>query len=253
MQEQQSRFGVIHFQLFGVPVVIEPFSWVMLAILGGLFSVDDVASMKDVLFFVVAGMLCLLTHEFGHALVGRKLNGGLVAIEIAGLGGVTYHEHARRGSMMSWFLTVLAGPLASLLLGLVGGVLLGLQIGNVWGGVELAFTLPLPGDALSQETYEAVYEALQSGVLPKVMLSFYFQLFLVCFWWSVFNLLPIMPLDGGRLLGMLLRNELIVCYIGLGICGLLGVLSIVMGMWFNVIIVGYLGWINWQILRQYRG
>ncbi|MBO5684371.1 MAG: M50 family metallopeptidase [Akkermansia sp.] len=251
MNRSETARGVIYFRLWGIPVAIHPMSWVVLAILGGGFGVNDRESLVQVLCFVVAGMLALLSHEFGHALVGRKLGGGDAGIVISGLGGVTRHEHAPR-SRVNYFMTVLAGPMASLLFGMLGGVALGLQLGNVEQGVQLSLLLPLPGDMVPVEAVSALQEAVWSGSLPLVMLRVYSTLFLVCFWWSVFNLLPILPLDGGRLLATLLGNNRVVCILGLVICALLGLWCICSGSWFNMMIVGYLGWLNWQFLQSSR-
>lgn len=234
--------GSIHFQLWGIPVTIHPMSWIVLAIIGGGFGISDKDSLVQVLCFVAAGMLTLLAHEFGHALVGRSLGGGNAAIIIAGMGGLTRHERTP-SSRLNYFITVLAGPLASLLLGIIGGVLLGLRLGHIGIGIQLSLTLPV-----GSVSPEAASLLMNSGI-SLTLFKLYMALFLICFWWSVFNLLPILPLDGGRLLATLLRNDRLVCIIGLTICGILALWSLISGSWFNLLIIGYLGWLNWQFFR----
>ena len=87
MQRSSVPKGSLYFELFGVPVLIRPSSWIVLALLGGGLGISNGTDVSNVLVFVVAGMLCLLVHEFGHALVGRYLGGGEPCIEIAGMGG----------------------------------------------------------------------------------------------------------------------------------------------------------------------
>lgn len=219
-------------------------SWIVLAIIGGGFGISDKDSLVQVLCFVVAGMLTLLAHEFGHALVGRKLGGGNAAITIAGMGGITRHEFAP-SSRLNYFITVLAGPLASLLLGITSGAILGLQLGQLETGIQLSLTLPV--GTISPEAAQVL---LNSSISPTLF-KLYAVLFLICFWWSVFNLLPILPLDGGRLLATLLNNNRIVCIIGLILCGILALWSLISGSWFNFLIIGYLGWLNWQFYRAH--
>ncbi|MBQ3241112.1 MAG: hypothetical protein IJB00_08030 [Akkermansia sp.] len=219
-------------------------SWIVLAIIGGGFGISDKDSLVQVLCFVVAGMLTLLAHEFGHALVGRKLGGGNAAITIAGMGGITRHEFAP-SSRLNYFITVLAGPLASLLLGITGGAILGLQLGQLEIGIQLSLTMPV--GTISPEAAQVL---LNSSISPTLF-KLYAVLFLICFWWSVFNLLPILPLDGGRLLATLLNNNRIVCIIGLILCGILALWSLISGSWFNFLIIGYLGWLNWQFYRAH--
>lgn len=242
MYDSGTTKGSIQFQLWGIPVTIHPMSWIVLAIIGGGFGISDKDSLVQVLCFVAAGMLTLLAHEFGHALVGRSLGGGNAAIIIAGMGGLTRHERAP-ASRLNYFITVLAGPLASLLLGIIGGALLGLQLGHISIGIQLSLTLPV-----GSVSPEAASLLMNSGI-SLTLFKLYMALFLICFWWSVFNLLPILPLDGGRLLATLLRNDRLVCIIGLTICGILALWSLISGSWFNFLIIGYLGWLNWQFFR----
>jgi stage IV sporulation protein FB len=103
----------------------------------------------------------VLLHEFGHAL-GFGLFGHKAAIELYGFGGVT----SAKSTVRPWqdILISLAGPLAGFLLG--GGVLL---------------LRPIYPD---QEHF-------------NVLVS---DLILFNIGWGLFNLLPILPLDGGRIM-----------------------------------------------------
>lgn len=250
MNEQNSPRSVLNFRLFGIPVSIHPMSWLLLAVLGGAFGVSDGDDLSRVAVFVAAGMLCLLVHEFGHALAGRATGAVVEGIEVAGLGGSTQFA-LLPPQRWAYVLVVLAGPVASLLLGGVLGVVFGLQLGNVWAGVRYAYLMPwmdtLP-PALQQELLLGLYT---HDMLPFVQHAYTLGM-LICFWWSVFNLLPVFPLDGGKLLGSLLNNYLVPCVLGLIICSGLGVWALLDGQWFNMMILGYLGFINWQYLRVFR-
>ncbi len=241
--------GSLTFFLWGIPVTIHPISWVMLLILGGGLGVDSGQQLASVLLFVVAAMLCLLVHEMGHALTGRKLTGCQPAISIAGLGGSTFTPRLPR-TRSGYFLLVFAGPLASLLLGVVAGAFFGLQIGSVTDGIFFALTYPLP-----IEPGIGLLLTVQQADINHLLLLFYLHLFGVCVWWTIFNLLPIFPLDGGKLLGTLLNNDRTACVVGMVFGGLLCALCLFWallgsGSWFNVLIVGYLTYINYSCLRS---
>ncbi len=242
--------GILNFRLWGIPVSIHPISWVMLLILGGGLGVDSGQQLASVLLFVIAGMLCLLVHEMGHALAGRKLTGYVPSIDIAGLGGLTYTMRLP-STRLGYFLFVFAGPLASLLLGVLGGTIFGLQIGHVGEGIAFSLLYPLPGVGLNPGTVLAI----EASGMGHMLLTFYLHLFGVCVWWTIFNLLPIFPLDGGKLLGTLLNNDRTACIIGLVFGGLLSTLCLAWallggGSWFNVLITGYLTYLNYNCLRQ---
>lgn len=250
MNEQNSPRGVLRFCLFGIPVSIHPYAWLLLAVLGGAFGVSDGEDLSRVAIFVVMGMLCLLVHEFGHALVGRAAGAVVEEVEVAGLGGATRFAMlpAGRGA---YALVVLAGPVASLLLGGVLGLAFGAQLGNPWAGVRYAYLMPWM-DTLPL----GLQQELMLGLYTHAMLPFLLQVYsvgmLICFWWSLFNLLPVFPLDGGTLLGTLLNNYLVPCVIGLLLSGGLAIWALVDGQWFNMMILGYLAFINYQYLRVFR-
>lgn len=243
--------GSLYFELFGVPVLILPSSWIVLALLGGGLGISSGTDVSNVLVFVVAGMLCLLVHEFGHALVGRYLGGGNPCIEIAGLGGVTYSSYPPQ-TRWGYFLMILAGPLASLALGIVGGFIFGLlHLGNPTAGIVFSLCAPL---GLSMPDWAAIpfYEAMQEEAISPFLRTCYMTLFIICVYWSIFNLLPLFPLDGGKLLGTLLNNFKIASYVGISLASALCGYCIGNGMWFNAMITGYLAFINWQYLGIFR-
>jgi stage IV sporulation protein FB len=114
---------------------------------------------------LVVGLLItvsLLAHELGHALVARhyKLQPHIL---LHGFGGVTGHDRARTRGQDA--LIVAAGPLAGL-------VLSGLSFAALRAGVVHT-----------------------PGALDLLSLCFGLNLF-----WSLFNLLPMWPLDGGQLM-----------------------------------------------------
>ncbi len=255
MQEDTPPRGSISLRLFNIPVTIYPISWIMLAILGGGLSISNKGEIANVLFFVVAGMLCLIVHEMGHALTGYRLTGSLPRVAIAGLGGVTYTPVIPR-TRVGYFGMVFAGPFASFLLGVLAGAIFGLQIGDVAAGVRFSLLAPLPLEFDEDFLFYIAMGMGDSG-MPEQLFMFYMHIFSVCLWWTIFNLLPIFPLDGGKLLGTLLNNDRLACIIGLvfgGALCLLCMLWLVKGggsMW-NVFIVAYLTYMNYSVLRSMK-
>lgn len=237
MTPQQESRGTLFFSLFGVDIYIFPISWIMLAILGGALDISTGTDLSRVLTFVACGMLCLLAHELGHALAAKWLTGTAPYIEIAGLGGVTVQEVRPRTRAAECLITA-AGPAASFLLGVAGALVLGLHAGDVVSGLLSFLTFPL---SFSIPTPLAA--------MQPTLLQIYLTLFLVTFWWSVFNLLPIYPLDGGRLLAAFLPSRKPAFILGLVLAGALTLWSALNGSWFNFMIAGYLAWLNFRYLR----
>src|ERR1700758_5149118 len=62
---------------------------------------------------------CVLLHELSHCLVARRLGTPVRQITLFIFGGVSEMEQSHSSSPMAEFLTTIAGPLSSLLLGFV--------------------------------------------------------------------------------------------------------------------------------------
>ncbi|MBY0528998.1 MAG: M50 family metallopeptidase [Rhabdochlamydiaceae bacterium] len=111
----------------------------------------------------------VLFHEYGHALTAL-LFGKQPRIELVAMGGLTYHD-GQKLAFWKQFLIVFNGPLFGFLLFLAA-----------------TFLLQIP--------------SLSNG-LGKVILM---NLRNVNLFWTVVNLLPVLPLDGGQLLRIVLEG-----------------------------------------------
>ncbi len=124
-------------------------------------------SLVGTLLWIAIIFVSVLFHEFGHALTARGF-GQKPRIELVALGGLTYHDGQ---SLPFWkqFLIVLDGPLFGFLL-YIGG--------------SLAVPLVPPG-------------------LGQNFLLVFAEVNLI---WTLVNLLPVLPLDGGQLLRIALEG-----------------------------------------------
>lgn len=161
---------MLEFELWGVPVSIHASSVVILGLLGwGLGG-----GVLGLVVWLIVAWLALLVHEGGHALA-FSVFGHRPEIEIAGLGGLT---RSRSGPFLRpWQHGVVsvAGPGA----------------GFVAGGLTLVLALGVGGlESLSE-----------SGPLLRGVWLF----IVVNLVWSAFNLLPILPMDGGQALRAFLQ------------------------------------------------
>ena len=148
----------LHFTLGPFPVVIEPFFWLSMALLG---AYQGIHTPLEALSWVTTGCVSILVHELGHALVGRAFGAGSY-IQLHGFGGTCHSDRA----LSRWrdVLMSAAGPGAGFLFG--GLLMLG------WSQVQLN--------------------------TPFAYIA-YGHLLVFNFGYGFFNLLPVLPLDGGRI------------------------------------------------------
>jgi stage IV sporulation protein FB len=154
----------LRFDVLGIPVRVSPWFWLGAALLGSS------ALRADYRFFVICIMVVfvsILVHELGHALTARAF-GYAPHILLYQFGGLAMYAPHRDYSVVRSILITAAGPAAGLLLGgLTYAVLIGLRIRDV----------PLNDYA----SY------------------FILQMLWVNLAWSLVNLLPVLPLDGGQI------------------------------------------------------
>jgi Zn-dependent protease len=166
------------FRLFGIPVRVDV-SWLLIvALLTWTLAQTFQLAQPNLPGYVVwlmgigtalAFFLCLLLHEFGHALVARKLNIPVRGITLFLFGGVAEIEEPRSAGRE--FAMAIAGPIVSAVLAAGLGLLAAV---GLYAGWQPPVVLVL--------TYLAY---INTAVL-------------------VFNLIPAFPLDGGRILRSIL-------------------------------------------------
>lgn len=242
----------IRFELFGVPVAIHPSVFLILLLLGGGLSMEDTGGLVYTLLFIVAGLLCLLAHELGHALTAKWGYGASASIVLAWTGGLTsaYPHPPTRAQSLAM---TIAGPLGTLIPGVIAVLLLGLQLGGDFSAawrLMAYFSLPFTdGSILSNHLSEACMMELER--MPTALLQFYSLLCGIGVFWAVFNFLPIQPMDGGHVLMDLTNNHRFCGWVGVGTCIVAG---LALSMWtasaFNAMIFLLLAWYNYRLARS---
>ena len=102
--------GDLNFVLFGFPVRVHPFFWVISLLLG--ISGDPKPEL--VLIWVAAVFVSILVHELGHAFAIRRY-GGQAWITLYGMGGLASSNEANR-TPKAQILISAAGPAAGFVL-----------------------------------------------------------------------------------------------------------------------------------------
>ena len=104
----------LHFRVFGFPVRVHPFFWVVALFMGLGSGRDDP---QKILIWVGVVFVSVLLHEMGHASI-QRLYGGHPWITLYGLGGLASCNDGPR-SPGRRILVLLAGPGAGFLLAAV--------------------------------------------------------------------------------------------------------------------------------------
>jgi stage IV sporulation protein FB len=237
---------MIRFSIFGVPVEIQPMFWLTGALLGGAIDARTKEGVLGVMVFMIIMAISILVHELGHALVGRRLGGGYATITLWGLGGLAYN-HGGRFSRSGNFWRVAAGPGAGFALGLLVVLLLCLGLGPR-DGLNLT-SLTLFGTPLSPLSDELRTFALEGGPKLRIIYAFLW----INFWWGVINLLPVLPLDGGRIAELFVKPQKLVYQIGLVAGAAMAIFSVsYLHSGYTAMMFGYLAYQNYQMMQSDR-
>ena len=163
-----SSMGVLRFHLLGFPVFVQPGFWLLTLFLGSSTSLSAVR------LVMLCGALfaSVLAHELGHAFAARHF-GQKPVITLHMMGGLTAWRPARPLSRRATILVTSAGPATGIALGLVAFVALYAQAS-------------VSGETLQSESSDATW---------LLMLIAQVNIF-----WSLVNLLPVLPFDGGQIL-----------------------------------------------------
>lgn len=236
---------MVRFRLFDIPISISPTLWLVLALLGGGMDLNSSANLMPIAIFVIAGFLSLLVHEMGHALVGRALGGGHPQIHLAYLGGVCHNPDGRWTRAEGIAMTA-AGPLASLGLGLVAV----LALGGLFGSVPLGFRFAWYAIAPYQTSLSAAdWVAIAESGVHHMLLVLILDIVAVSFWWSLLNLLPVYPLDGGQIMGGLMNSARRLHLWSAAIAALFLVVALLYGSFLFALFMIYFAIFNFKAMK----
>lgn len=195
--------------LWGIPIRLHITFLVLLAWLG---MGRDTSGGQQPLFrvlFMIALFACVLLHELGHALVARRYGIQTREILLTPIGGIANLEEMPP-LKVEWKIA-LAGPIVNLVIALLlalGGILAKSPITLI----EMRLPVSLP-------------DFMRDLLVANIVLA-------------LFNLLPVFPMDGGRVLRSLLSfvttdviATRIASRLGQALAMLLGLFAVLNGQW----------------------
>lgn len=195
----------------GIDVKIHGTFFLLLAWIGFVYYREGgIAAAFEGLLFILLIFLCVVLHEFGHALAARRYGIKTHDITLLPIGGLARLERMP-DKPREEMVVALAGPAVNVVLAALLWIVIGLTSG-------------VPNPQMMQE----------SGV-PLVL-----RLFTVNIWLVLFNMIPAFPMDGGRVLRALLamrmnyaRATQVAASIGQGIA----FIFFIVGLWWNPLLL----------------
>ncbi|MBT7264626.1 MAG: hypothetical protein HN831_04055 [Waddliaceae bacterium] len=151
-----------------IPITIQPIFWVTALAIGWMNASPVIGMATATAIWVMVILFSVLAHELGHALTARAF-GHKTEIQLVMFGGVTLRDGPK---LKFWqdFLVTLNGPLVGIVIFLLAGY------------IRIAMR----------------------GANPIAIYTIDAFLYGNAFW-SILNLIPIIPLDGGGLMSILLE------------------------------------------------
>jgi stage IV sporulation protein FB len=158
---------MLQFRMFGIPFAIHWFFWLVCLLLGGAATATTGWEFMDALVWTAVVFVSITIHELGHAFTCIRF-GMQPMILLHGFGGLTLMRGPSLGKWRS-ILVSAAGPAAGFAL---------------WGVALIISKTYTPPSPLGRSALHA--------------------LLFLNFFWTLFNLLPILPMDGGQIFRALL-------------------------------------------------
>jgi Zn-dependent protease len=213
--------GRIHLgTIFGTTITLD-FSFLILILFFVMTDIQQVG-MRYALLWIPVLLVSILWHELAHAAMIGALGFGPSDIMLEGIGGATYN--ARQARPWQDLLISAAGPASSFLL--------------AWIITRIMTNVP-------------VRDPFLSALLPLLARA--------NFWWAIFNLLPIGPLDGNGILRNFFRlflRERPAFIISIWISMIVGVgifvLTLISRQIFIALLVGWYVWTSWTQWQFFR-
>ncbi len=206
---------------FDIPVKLH-WSFGLLSIYVLYIGISNQMGVNGTLFFgtfLIALFICVVLHEFGHALTAKKFDVDTIDIILLPIGGVARLTHLPKRPMHE-FLIAIAGPAVNLAIALLLGIYLFIFREDPF---------------LIQGNENTIYQ-YPANFIPLLLVL---NITLI-----IFNMLPAFPMDGGRVLRALLSVKLgrlkatrIASILG----QILAIVFLIYGFWNDQLILGLIG------------
>jgi len=247
----------LHFSIFGFPVRVHPYFWLVSLFMGAGGFGGGKVDPKDVFVWVVVVFVSILVHELGHATM-QRFYGGRPWITLYALGGLASCNDGPRTAGRR-ILILLAGPGAGFLLAAV--VIAVIKASGHQFGVttmsrleESLFQVSNPDGVGLVGPVIAYYEGFRSPMVNEAIR----QLLWVNILWGLVNLLPVFPLDGGQISRELFNvanpryGATQALQLSAGTAVLIAAYAILNKQYYIAAMFGYLAYSNFQTLQFYR-
>jgi len=170
----------------GIKVQIHWTFWLLFLFIGFMVLANE-GTYLDLAWnfaFIIVLFVCVVLHEFGHALAARRYGVGTRNITLLPIGGVANLKEMPENPKEE-FIIAIAGPLVNVVIALL-----------LW--------LIVPVDQFMIDDPEMLEEQL-SGITAN---NFLFYLLAVNVALVVFNMIPAFPMDGGRVFRAILSTRM---------------------------------------------
>jgi len=216
------------FEWRGTEVFLHPtFFFLPLIIAGPELLSGQLSAASTSLSYMAVIFFCIVLHEFGHIGMARKLGfqtGDVVLTPLGGLAQINATDESARDEI----LIAAAGPAVNLVI--------------IAAALGLSAVLPLFLGAASAPILTGLYAI----ILVNTILV-------------VFNLIPLFPMDGGRIWRGILRFFMgpakatrIAVYTGWAVAAVISVLGIMIGSFLIPVIAAFMCFIGYQELDRVK-
>jgi stage IV sporulation protein FB len=217
---------MLHLGSIGKTTIDVDFSFFILLVVFVAYGYNPGLPIQYALIWIPIIFVSVLFHELAHAAMIKLLGFGSSRIVLGGMGGVTINE--RRAKPWQDLLISVAGPASNIVL----------MFATWW----FARNLPI-----------AQTDRMLVALLPRLIEANW--------WWAIFNMIPVPPLDGGHATREFFRiflSERTAFIIAIWIAMIVGSAVVVFAIVSrSVLMAFYLGWFvyaawqQWQYFRQH--
>lgn len=236
-----SRWSIPLGRVAGIKLELHfSFAVILLIVAANGFHIDGWKGALGYTAYLLAGFTCVVLHELGHSLAARHYGIPTQRIWLLPIGGMAELAEMPRRPRIEFLITI-AGPLVNFaIVFFIAGTFI---IDNAWNLLRLN---PI---------------ALQNAMESYSLIGFVSFLYVWNIGMGCFNLLPIFPMDGGRILRSILNHfthdylkaTRWTLWVGKPIFLLLIFLAAAQNNWFLaflLLFVLFLGELEWRFVRR---